>query len=81
MSSLLLLDDNFGRWRHHRSVPTRLGAASEHLVVDVGSAVAQHLVEGIPVSLAPGLTQIDLGKDDLLASPGWRARQQAIRCN
>src|SRR6266508_6942791 len=53
----------------HRSVPTRLRAASEHLVVDVGSTVPQHLVEGIPVSLAPGLTEIDLGKNDFLRVP------------
>ena len=67
MHSLLLFGDNF-RMEDHRSVPTRTSRCAEHLVIDVGSAVPQHLVEGIPVSHAPGLTQIDLGKDDLLPS-------------
>src|SRR5437879_6417965 len=71
-SLLLLVTDSFGGWRDHRSVPTRLRAASEHLVVDVGSTVPQHLVEGIPVSHAPGLTEIDLGKNDLLRVPAGR---------
>src|SRR3979411_2083608 len=47
------------------SVPAALQVGAQHLVIDVGAAVAQNLVEGVPIPFAPSLAEIDLREQDL----------------
>ena len=54
------------------SVPTALRVAAEHLAIDVGAPIAQHLVECVPVALAPGFAEIDLGEEDFFRVPAGR---------
>src|SRR5436305_1681093 len=50
-----------------RSVPAARGGRAEHLGIDVGPAVAQDLIDSVPVAGPPGLAEIHFGEDDLLA--------------
>src|SRR6266852_1254952 len=49
-----------------RSVPTALDVAAEHFVVEIGAAVAQNLVESVPVAGPPRFTERDIRGQDLL---------------
>ena len=46
---------------------------AEHLGIDVAPAIAQHLIVVVPVALAPGVREVGLGVDDLLAIVARRA--------
>ena len=48
------------------SVPTTLDAAAEHLIIEIGAAVAQNLVESVPVAGSPRFAQRNVRNKDLL---------------
>src|SRR6185503_17298430 len=52
---------------------------AEHLVVDVDASVAEDLVVLVPVALAPGVGEVRLRVDDLLAVGARRAADGPAR--
>ena len=41
------------------SVPTALDVAAQHLIVEIGAAVAQNLIESVPVAGPPRFAEIE----------------------